>query len=432
MTAVATPIPKPPAIAGRLPFYYGWVNLLVAALAMVATLPGRTQGLGLITEPLLADLGLDRIAFAQINLWATLIGAAACIGFGRLIDRLGARIVLTALAIGLGGVVLGMGRVTTVAWLAVAVTLTRALGQSALSVASLSIVPQWFTRRLPTAMALYTVALSIGFMAAFPLVGEVVVRQGWRVAWNGIGWALLLGMAPIAWLFVRRSPESCGLEADVAARPLRDGTGGAEGSPDSDAPSATLSEALRTPAFWVFGIGSALYGLVASGIGLFNESILAERGFDASAYHLTLVVTAMTALAGNFLGGWLAGRWPLGRLMAVALALLATGLVTLPHLRTMAGLMAQAVVMGLAGGFVTVLFFTVWARVYGREHLGLIQGAAQTLTVTASAVGPLLLAQVVATTGSYATAFRALAVVVAAVATWAVLLRMPPARTAST
>ena len=42
--------------SGRASFYYGWANLAVAALAMVATLPGRTQGLGLITEPLIADL----------------------------------------------------------------------------------------------------------------------------------------------------------------------------------------------------------------------------------------------------------------------------------------------------------------------------------------------------------------------------------------
>ena len=164
---------------------------------------------------------------------------------------------------------------------------------------------------------------------------------------------------------------------------------------------------------------------MASGVGLFNESILAERGFGASAYHTTLAVTALTALAGNFLGGWLAGRWPLGRLMALALALLAGGLVALPHLRTTTGLMAQAVVMGLAGGFVTVLFFTVWARLYGRTHLGLIQGAAQTLTVVASAVGPLLLAKVFAATGSYATVFRALAVVVAAVAVWAAVVKVP-------
>jgi len=55
--------------------YYGWVNLAVAALAMVATLPGRTQGIGLITEPLLADLHLSATDFATLNLWATLIGS---------------------------------------------------------------------------------------------------------------------------------------------------------------------------------------------------------------------------------------------------------------------------------------------------------------------------------------------------------------------
>ena len=40
----------------------------VAALAMVGTLPGRTQGLGLITEPLMRDLGIGRVAYAQVNL----------------------------------------------------------------------------------------------------------------------------------------------------------------------------------------------------------------------------------------------------------------------------------------------------------------------------------------------------------------------------
>ena len=40
-------------------FYYGWVVLFVAAAAMVGTLPGRTQGLGLITEPLLPICASD-------------------------------------------------------------------------------------------------------------------------------------------------------------------------------------------------------------------------------------------------------------------------------------------------------------------------------------------------------------------------------------
>ena len=54
--------------------------------------------------------------------------------------------------------------------------------------------------------------------------------------------------------------------------------------------------------------------------------------------------------------------------------------------------MAWATAMGLGGGLVMVLFFSVWPAVFGRRHLGRIQGVAQALTVLASAVGPLLLA----------------------------------------
>ena len=86
---------SPGALTARR-FFYGWVVLGVAALAMVGTLPGRTQGLGLITEPLIRDLGVSRITYAQINLVATLVGALFGFGVGSLIDRRGSRIVLTA------------------------------------------------------------------------------------------------------------------------------------------------------------------------------------------------------------------------------------------------------------------------------------------------------------------------------------------------
>lgn len=49
---------------------------------MVATFPGRTQALGLITEPLLGDLHLDRVTYAQFNLWASLLGALFCFPAG--------------------------------------------------------------------------------------------------------------------------------------------------------------------------------------------------------------------------------------------------------------------------------------------------------------------------------------------------------------
>src|ERR671913_681532 len=112
MNSVSAEIRQPPL---ALPFYYGWVHVFVAALAMVGTLPGRTQGLGLITEPLLRDLQIDRVDFARINLWATLIGALFSVGVGRLIDRFGSRIVLTVVAVSLASVVFGMSATSDVA-----------------------------------------------------------------------------------------------------------------------------------------------------------------------------------------------------------------------------------------------------------------------------------------------------------------------------
>jgi MFS family permease len=400
---------------GRL--YYGWLVLLVASAAMVGTLPGRTQGLGLITEPLIADLGLDRVTYAQLNFWATILGAGFAIGIGRLLDRFGGRAVLTLVALALGLVVCAMARAASIPQLAVWITLTRGLGQSALSVISIALVGHWFARRIDTAMAVYSVVLSVGFMAAFPLVGWLVQIWGWRDAWLAVGVALVAGLAPLSWLIVRPpSPQSgrggAGLETDSAAL----------------AAGMSLGSALRTPAFWVFALGTALYGLVASGIGLFNESILAERGFGARVYYQTLGVTAMTALAGNFLGGWLAGRVPLTRLLALSLSILTLGLAALPHVTALPHVMLWAAAMGIGGGIVMVLFFSVWPRVFGRRHLGRIQGAAQALTVLASAVGPLLLAWCVAWTGSYQGMFRILAVAIAVVGAAALRVRLPEQR----
>ena len=111
--------------------YYGWANLATAALAMVGTLPGRTQGLGLVTEPLLADLKIDRVDYATINLWATLLGSLFCLPCGRLVDRFGSRIVLTVVLLCLGVSTLAMGWSFGVATLCIAITLTRGFGQSA-------------------------------------------------------------------------------------------------------------------------------------------------------------------------------------------------------------------------------------------------------------------------------------------------------------
>lgn len=401
----------------RSSIYYGWTNLALAAAAMVATLPGRTQGLGLVTEPLLADLGIGRASYAGVNLWATLVGASFCLVCGRLLDRFGARAVLASIVALLGASVLVMSAASGLPALLVTVTLTRGFGQSALSVASLALVGMWFRRRLNVAMGVYSLLVGIGFIVAFPTVGQAVLAAGWRMAWLGVGLAQLLVLAPLAWLLVRNRPEDAGLALDGDAGPA-----------DDEHSDLSIGAAMKSPAFWVFALSSALFGLVYSGIALFNQSILEERGFDASTYHAVLVISTLLGLAANFGGGLLASRVPIQRIMGVGMAVLAAALVALPRVVTYAHVVLYASAMGIAGGVVTVVFFSVWGQVFGRRHLGRIQGAAQMMTVLASAVGPLLLAVTIERTGSYDPMFYALgvAVVMLGVACWTVSLPERP------
>src|SRR5262245_49956576 len=116
----------------RLPFYYGWVNVFVAAVAMSATLPGRTYGLGLIKEPLRADLGISDLQFNALNFWAIVLGASIVLPVGRLIDRIGSRTTLVVVVSALGACVVGTSRAWDEASLFVTLTLVRGLGQGAL------------------------------------------------------------------------------------------------------------------------------------------------------------------------------------------------------------------------------------------------------------------------------------------------------------
>jgi MFS family permease len=398
-------------------FYYGWVNVVIGAMAMFATMPGRTQGLGLFTKGLLEDLKLEQGEFAHMNLWATLIGALFCLPAGRLLDRWGARSVLAIVVLALGLTVWALSAVESALMLFVLITLTRGFGQSALSVVSIALVGKWFRRRLTLAMSIYSVLVVLLFAWGFGWVGGNIRALGWRAAEPQIAMGVLVVFLPLAVVLARSTPESIGVEPDEPH-------GAAEQDGPADevvvGPGFTLAAALRTPAFWIFAGGASLYGLVSSGLGLFNQSILAERGFEEEVFHDTLVLTTMVSLAGqaaSAFAGWLGS---LRRVMAIALFLYAGALLSLPHIDTLAGVRAYAVVMGLSGGIITVVFFAVWGETFGRAHLGRIQGAAQLLTVLASAVGPLLFAKCHDRFASYSPLFFTLAPIVVAfgVAAW--------------
>ena len=113
------------------------------------------------------------------------------------------------------------------------------------------------------------------------------------------------------------------------------------------------------------------------------------------------------------------------RLLGGAMLLYAAAVTALPIITTESQLWIFAALIGLSGGTITVIFFAVWRRAFGVAHLGRIQGAAQMLTVLASAIGPLIFAQAASWTGSYFPALWLLVPCVLLFSIAAFLVRLP-------
>ncbi len=407
------------------------VPLTIAALAMVATLPGRTHGLGLITELLLTDLQIDRVTYANINLWATLLGASFCIPCGWLIDRLGSRSTLSATCVLLGLVVTGMTLLSSgsVVLLFCFVVLTRGLGQSALSVISLTIMGKTVGKKSRFGVAVYSVLCTVGFIAAFVGIkywestrgNDLDPSEHWRTLWSAIGFCVV-GFGAISWI-PRHVPAGNPTEGENSSGQSRSGN---ELSLQETKPEElTFRQALATQAFWAFALATSFYGMVAAGISLFNQSILEDRGFDRSLFLTITAIGPLLGLVANLGTGAAAIKVSLEKLLALAMLLLAGALLGFPFVQTLVHIYAYAITLAVAGGMITVLFFAVWSKHFGETHLGKIQGAAQMLTVFASAIGPLLLALCKDWTDSYDLFYRSAGGVSLGLAGWAYFVHLP-------
>jgi MFS family permease len=173
---------------------------------------------------------------------------------------------------------------------------------------------------------------------------------------------------------------------------------------------------------------ATVFNLVFSALTLDNELLLVEHGLDGKrANGLILGVLMLSGLSANVVAGYLARHRLLGKFLGAEVAILAASLVLFLFVTNLGLAAVYAVLLGVSGGVVTVIYFAVHGRTYGRMRLGSIQATVQVLSVFASANGPVLLAFVREQgngTAPFFYAFTGIALLLA-VAAWVV---RPPTR----
>lgn len=393
--------PKTSRLVQKTPFFYGWVILIVGTLGIIMTSPGQTYAVSIFIEHFITDLEISRSLVSTLYAVGTLVGSLALPWVGRQIDRRGARPMAAIIAVLFGLACFYMGLVQGAVTLALGFIAIRMLGQGSLSLVSNNVINQWWQQRRGAVLGISGVASSLLGLSAFPaLINWLIPRLGWRLSYGALGALLLLVMVPLGYLFFREQPERYGLQPDGRETPPPSPSGIAP-APAAAEVNWTLAEASRTFAFWLVAVSAAVIAMISTGLFFHMVSIFSDNGLPstmaAAVYTPIAAATAVTTLG----SGVLIDRFPLRRVLASALLLLALATGAAGYL----GSAPLAVGYGLALGGSMGLFRTIvavaWAHYFGRAHLGSVSGAATTILIVGAALGPIPLGVARDYLGSY-------------------------------
>lgn len=274
-----------------------WTNVMVAAVAMAATLPCRVYGLAFITEPLLHDFEISRTMFGVVNLWATLVVAALSVGFGTIITYLGMRRTYLLLMVTLAGATAFLTVVSGTWQLFFAITIARILGQGVMALLSTALVAKSFPRGTAMVMAVFSIVVALMYAAGVYVLQLQLTT--WHMTWREVWWiisaVMLFGATPLGY-FALHEPRVMG-------------------KPDPNrligtAPELTVWQALRSPVFLLFGLSCLVTGMANAGFALFNESVFKDRKLGTDVFFESVIIGVLGAAVFKLGGGWLCQHGP--------------------------------------------------------------------------------------------------------------------------
>jgi OFA family oxalate/formate antiporter-like MFS transporter len=422
-------------LAHRCPFYYGWVVFAIAASTSYAARPLMSVAvLSVFMVPMTDAFGWSRGLFAG----AVSLGGVCAVVIsplvGRLIDRYGSGWMISATSAVAGLCAVGLSAVSQTWAFYTLYVPGRMVFASPLELATSTAISNWFIRRRSFTLALLGVTQGTG-LALMPFVAQqLITAWGWRSAWTLLGlFTMATGIIPAVVLMARR-PEDMSLEPDPSPLPSRQSEAltrqrAPDGRRASDAPRPecqfTLSQALRTRAFWILAVFSATGFLVQAGVSLHQVGHYIRQGLSGPLAAIMASVFALAQVPGGLLWSAITRRIPVRFVLAISGLCVALGAMGTALSSALAWGILSAAVIGSGVGGLHLLLRLAWADYYGRQHLGTIRGITLPVQIGGQAVGPVAAGFVFDATGSYQMVFLIFAGVVA-LGSVLVLAAIPP------
>lgn len=409
----------PPPLASR-PWFYGWTLVWVVSFTELVSWGVLYYAFSALMVPMGDELGWSRVqmtaAFSVGGLVAGLVGMPV----GRWVDRHGARLLMTAGAIGATLMVVAWSMVESLPvffaiWVGIGIAMAAVLYEP-----TFVIVATWFSRHRNRALAVLTFTGGLASVVFLPLTTWLVELVGWREALVTL--AIILAVTTIAphWLFIRRDPAVLGLTPDGAptGATIREVKPGQVPAPVASAPVAagpavSLHAAVRTVQFWWIGSSFAVIWGCAVAVQIHLIPYLQDVGYSAGFAAAAAGAIGLMKLPGRIVFAPLADRFGHRRVSIAVFTLHAAGIAVLALSHSLAGVVMFVLLFSAGNGALTLMRASLVADVFGLRAYGAISGSLAFVSQVAMAAGPLVVSLLVAAWGGYTPVFWSLTVLVA-------------------
>jgi len=378
-----------PAPPGRFP---GWWVVTGSFLILTTSSGLGFYGLAVYLNAFSNEQGwsLSSISFATTLFFV--VGGIAGLGVARALARFDSRIVISAGGV-LGGAALAvLGRVEE-RWELYVVYAVFAVGFSMAGlVPATTLVTRWFHVRRSVALSVASTGLSVGGVVLTPLAKRLLDDEGLEAGTPWLGLVFVLGIVPVAWIFIRNDPADSGWEPDGRIRRA--------GAPVASLTGTVLADAVRSRFFLAVSFAYVL--ILSSQVGAIQQLVkLVEERTDPGTARLAVTVLAATSVVARLAGGRLVQHAPM-MLFAMAFAVVqGVAMVLLALADTTALLFVAIVVFGATIGNLLMLQPLLIAERFGVRDYPRIFSRSQFIGMLGTAAGPFLLGWLYDLSGAY-------------------------------
>jgi len=371
--------------------YYGWV-VTVAGLIILTVETGIFFTFGVFFKPILAEFGWTRTELSGVFSAFMIVRIFSSLVLGYLTDRLGVRIIVILGAI-LASISLFLtSRFNSLWQLYVYYSLLFSVGTSCAYIPITSAVSKWFRRKRGLATGIVVLGLGLGSMVMAPFSGFLISSYGWRQSYVILGVILLVALVG-AGIFLK--------QIAVEENKVLDINSSSDTFSYLGCDSYTLSQALRTNAFWMQGVSWFFLSFTLYAVIIHIVSYAISIGISPIKASAVLGLIGGFSLLGRIMMGIISDK--VGRKKSIVIASI-IGVISLVGL-----LISQDLRVFYVSSFIFGFSYGGWgaqmpampADHFGGKNSGTILGGIFMIGGAGIAVGPWLAAYIVDSCGDY-------------------------------